>query len=965
MRPKSRAREGYSALNDQLVAVRGRGLDKIDMHSGSLVPLTAIEDLERLASAYTTDVVNLKRGQRIEALIRAAYALMADSDHKRRIGLIFGLHLVSYDSAASLRELAMVELGEKYLDPHTWVARDRQAFKSLEVAITAVVRQKLAQLRELGFATPYIRRISYHDRVDRLIVEEGHNLIALVGEPGDGKSRLAHGIVSARIRQGETRVNLQASFELNLMSRLKAELADHGIQTLSSTPEELVPAFAALLCSPSAPTYVIIDNLENPDVLSALVLSNARSIVIVTSREDLLPAGRGYAVEVEPMTDDEAYQLGRSLLSNHDEGSIKKLVKTLGNRPLAIEHACVGLIVPGMTVNQFCDGFLSRPAQIMRHAKTSRSTDPYEQSMTWMYEQILSRVRQRDQDNGTKAAILLELIAFLDSAGIPLELLEEALREASPPDDLAMAAVEVISARRELTRLHLIEMQEDGVLAVHQFTHAILQDILRSKKVEICLPLFRLISSKIGDGTTRLTDLHAAGWTQHGCVALQHLVEVDQPELSRGEVQELAVAFSRKFRPFLSLGERMTLLALHVDPEYVDHRRAGVEPSATILMPTEYVKDAALEEIIEGMYGTGKLPHKIYRDMQQAKHDSAFQGVPTDVLDHDTAYLASLTRLATLDGKFDDAEPLRERLQQLAQHAPLDDHLFGAWLAIAQLFDRRAEWESSFRLLAELILFMAEQSDAMSKPQLYSDRIIDILTIRLDSEIEVGQPELVLPVVEAIFEFGGGIQRNETAVSIPFNMNYLDWATFASIYGRALTSIVIRSGSLVDGADLVKPLLMAAGVIFKRAGSYREFVRVAHDFSVYNLIAGQDVDLARQYFWTDMRQAAWVQESVLALSCFLALVKLRAIDGTCTLRDLARCGRIAKRYANLQMPNGEADALGTAYVIAVLCSASTQQIGQAHSLAAAAYAAIDKTAKWERLAKAGTGEFESQCLFLP
>lgn len=134
-RPSPRTRRGFSKLNSELVAVRGRGLRDIDTHRGSRKPLSGIEELTAAANSYTNDKLDLKRGERITSLIRDAVKIIKDERHKKRVTLLFGLYLSAYESATKLREHANMELSETYLSESARVYRDRQAFRSLEESI--------------------------------------------------------------------------------------------------------------------------------------------------------------------------------------------------------------------------------------------------------------------------------------------------------------------------------------------------------------------------------------------------------------------------------------------------------------------------------------------------------------------------------------------------------------------------------------------------------------------------------------------------------------------------------------------------------------------------------------------------------------------------------------------------------------------------------------------------------------
>src|SRR5437773_2220515 len=83
--------------------------------------------------------------------------------------------------------------------------------------------------------------------------------------------------------------------------------------------------------------------------------------------------------------------------------------------------------------------------------------------LVFTYEEILSRLRQDDAADGTKAAMLLEFVAFMAPDAIPAELLRSAMAGASPSVEASLAPLEFESARKELLRLHLVQVCEGGL----------------------------------------------------------------------------------------------------------------------------------------------------------------------------------------------------------------------------------------------------------------------------------------------------------------------------------------------------------------------------------------------------------------------------------------------------------------------------------------------------------------------
>lgn len=344
----------------------------------------------------------------------------------------------------------------------------------------------------------YVRRPHYHDQFNRL-VDGGERLIALVGEPGNGKSRLACELVAAKLKPAQTCINLPAGDIAALMSCIAGALSSDDIATYQMNNHELERAFAAHICSANAPDYVVIDDVADTELIHRLVPPMARSIVVVTSREDPLPPGQGVSVEIGEMSSVEAADFARQLLPNATPDDIEGLIGRLGNRPLAIEHVTRGLLYDGaMTMGEFNAAFDADSAWVMGQSRNSAR-----ETYTFIYEEIVAMIERSD----VKASWLLRFIAFLASEDIPIAILGAALEIASPPHREEFGPVELSSALRRLESKYLVKSNQSG-LSIHSFTQAILRSIFQEQATEICLHLHEVIrrgseSWRVGETTVR------------------------------------------------------------------------------------------------------------------------------------------------------------------------------------------------------------------------------------------------------------------------------------------------------------------------------------------------------------------------------------------------------------------------------------------------------------------------------
>ncbi|WP_163513556.1 ATP-binding protein [Fodinicola acaciae] len=361
-----------------------------------------------------------------------------------------------------------------------------------------------------AFDTAFVDRPAIEERYNTLL-DDGTQLVAFVGEPGNGKSRLAQELTVRRAGRNGSLLFLNGG---QIMSQMAGLLAQNGVVSgYDLTAEQITLAFAAYLSSPTAPDFVVLDDIANRGLLEALAPPTVKPTVVVTSRTNVLPPGRGESIVVREMEDDEAVQMVRNLGGPARLSEVRRIVDALGARPLAIEHACTGLLAGGyMTVKQFCEALQHDVGTTLKKAQSAEDVD---KTLTWIYEQILTRLRSLDAD----AAKLLELAAFVAPTAIPEPLLQAAFSSCRDAENDAEIAVAFQAAQRDLQSYYLINRSivQDGVdrpdsgrqswfRPVHRAVfsmHSLTQELLRSiltkegRSTELCLKLHGSLGAQL------------------------------------------------------------------------------------------------------------------------------------------------------------------------------------------------------------------------------------------------------------------------------------------------------------------------------------------------------------------------------------------------------------------------------------------------------------------------------------
>jgi hypothetical protein len=927
--------------------VRHRGMRGLSVRA-------PIAELMKLAAARFREISPHSQRDLMTSLMeKVLLARLGSEQDQEAVRLYFGIALETWSSSERQRRektasVVFHQAFSTFLKPATgderpFLVRVATALYDLHVAVP--------ETKTYGsYTTPYVDRLHYREAFETLVAA-GCKLIAFEGEPGNGKTRLADELVAGRMREGDTRAYLDASSRIVLMRDVIDVLQRQAIYRVgdyASTDDTLFYVFAAFICSQDAPTYLIIDNLEDSGMLEILIPPSARPIVVITSRESLLPKGRGKSLTVMPMDDGEAQRLATSLLSDESEPDVEWLVRALGNKPLAIDHVCSGLLADRfMTVQEFCDAFDRRAAEVMKHTKS-----PGEESLALIYEAVLSRLRQSYEENGIKARVLLELIAFVGSQRIPLELLRKALVYVSPPADGSLAPIEFQSAQRELQRLHLIQSGDD-CFAIHQFTQTMLRDILHDVKIERCLALHRILADRFaGIHAGDVLDVEVLRWVPH---TLNILAGLDGIDLRQQNEEKVAHSVSVVVQAMWQAGRLTYLAAL-----------------AAFLIPT---KAKNLEEapwvartnadyivFLDFAYHYGPVPRDRYiKEFGRFLPYILPQGA-RNIYDVDLESYAGtkLLEIAALNYQYDLIHELVARYRARSDGSDKQD------------IARRGD---VLRLTADAYAAQAKWKEALNSYkwayQVYASNPQSLNCLRGRFATLVGMASVA---VDAGY-FGPAVSAKENARKLMMeNIDYQDHLIGARL-GCITVSIdmvlAILQELILSGEDLRKSRVSRDAVFDNfpihshEPMHQRCMLAVKYDWACYHLLRGE-VSEAAIVFQKYAAEARALGELDASLMYHLGIVKLRIFDGSVSLRDIHRSQRIATQFLDAcQMPNRHADAVGTAYVVGVICHASERIVTSLRESARSAYDAIDKNWKFRLLDGVKSERFNPLALFLP
>lgn len=370
------------------------------------------------------------------------------------------------------------------------------------------------------FDSAYVKREKYHREFDSAY-RQGRRRIAFIGEPGNGKTRVALEILGEKVSSWSDVAVIRIDA---LRADLQTELGVRGLADNSPSLDELKYAFGQLLASESAPLFVVIDNLNNARLYNELVPFRARSTVIITvpsTAYEALPSDvKAHSIETGPLEPDEAVEFVKNLLPEASDKEVAKIAQITGGRTLVIEHVVRGLLTDSiLSVEEVCTELRRRTMATLALAPFSAAD-----ALPWAYERIALSLAQRSPMSGE----LMNLISMMAPANIPVELLLETMKDKHGRDYQRLSLQVQL---RVLRHKRLIQITQNGI-SVHQLTQALWREHCTSEEKQLCLRLHYTIRRLHADEHGNYGgEGFPLAWTPHVFQVLTALGAVSPTEL--------------------------------------------------------------------------------------------------------------------------------------------------------------------------------------------------------------------------------------------------------------------------------------------------------------------------------------------------------------------------------------------------------------------------------------------------
>ncbi|WP_052397689.1 tetratricopeptide repeat protein [Streptomyces sp. NRRL F-5123] len=323
---------------------------------------------------------------------------------------------------------------------------------------------------------------AFQDRTERArlraAVDGGDTAVlcqVLSGLGGVGKTQLAAEYAHEVWTAGE--VDLLVWVNADSRSAVVATFAEAAAEVCGADPghpDRAAERFLSWLQSEGRRWLVVLDDLADPADLTGLwppAAPYGRTVVTTRRRDAALTGAGRRRIDVGVFTPDEATAYLAAALAAHDitepDTELAGLASDLGHLPLALSQATAYVVDAGLPVAAYRALLAERTARL---DELSPDVLPDGQTRTTAAAWELSvEYADRLRPAGL-ARPMLELAAFLDAHGIPVEVLTSGPARAylaARTDRADVTPAEASGALRALHRLSLVQAPEPGDAAEH------------------------------------------------------------------------------------------------------------------------------------------------------------------------------------------------------------------------------------------------------------------------------------------------------------------------------------------------------------------------------------------------------------------------------------------------------------------------------------------------------------------
>ncbi|HEY0734282.1 MAG TPA: FxSxx-COOH system tetratricopeptide repeat protein [Herpetosiphonaceae bacterium] len=260
---------------------------------------------------------------------------------------------------------------------------------------------------------------------------------------------------------------------------------------------------------------LIFDNVTEPKDLDPYRPHGSGGQILITSRYAAWRA-KVQPLEVEELDRAESIKFLLKRTGKTDEASANKLAESLGDLPLALEHAGAYVDATGIALSDYLELFENYQTQLFDESEP----EDYPVSITKTWDLAFQQVQQ----SSPAAVDLLNLCAFLAPDDIPLDMIKEGAEFL--PEVLKEAVQNPLALNKAIAALRRYSLidRDDNMLSVHRMVQAVTRDRLSQEERERWVEsAVRLVSRKFPfHSDDVLTWAECARLLQHALVAANY-----------------------------------------------------------------------------------------------------------------------------------------------------------------------------------------------------------------------------------------------------------------------------------------------------------------------------------------------------------------------------------------------------------------------------------------------------------